>query len=354
MAQEAYKRQAAADPDLDPSWQIVKRWPKIRGEPKIAWRFLYLRSNRGREQIAVKAVDLGADQNTSDDAGNRYLDTLRREGLIECQQLGSGVKLITLLDPLDVAKARRACGGDSQILFGFLEELEEPSDTEYPPAVIGFAEGGAEREQSASLQHAAEPTPALKGAEPRCDPDNSAAVPPSEPRSDRGSTLGTAERADKDKDNPVCASLTKTKTETIKDSVYSRDQGAPRNRDGHRGSTLGTAERKAGGTATIGEALAGVIDGSVHQASIDRVAERIRRAVGDAGAEPVVIALAHAYADCRVKGPDLDLLLQRVASGYDAKGLPIVNRGGFFRRQVLFKFADLGIRPEDYLPRKPR
>jgi|SRR5581483_6099979 len=93
-------------PEFEAQWELIKRWPGIRAEPKIAWRYLYLASRGGRRQIEIKPAELGADQNTSDDAGRRYLQSLARAGLIEVKHLDGGRKLVTLHDPRDVSKAR--------------------------------------------------------------------------------------------------------------------------------------------------------------------------------------------------------------------------------------------------------
>jgi len=111
-----------------PAWRAVKRWPGLRGEPKLAWRFLYEFAGGQFATIIITAADVGADQGTSDRGGRRALEALALAGLVEVLERSGGRWTIYLANPLDVARARRSRGSDGQgELFDSEQIAEEPT-----------------------------------------------------------------------------------------------------------------------------------------------------------------------------------------------------------------------------------
>jgi len=117
-----------------PAWRAVKRWPGLRGEAKLAWRWLWEFGGGIGATVVATAADVGADQGTSSTAGRRSLESLATEGLLELVERAKGRWTVYLPDPLDVAKARRSRGCDGQ---GELFELDEPlaEEPKTPPTV---------------------------------------------------------------------------------------------------------------------------------------------------------------------------------------------------------------------------
>lgn len=124
----------------EPDWQAVKRWPGLRGEAKLAWRFLREFGGGIGSTVVITAADVGADQGTSSTAGRRAIESLALEGLIELVERAKGRWTVYLPNPLDVARARRSRGYDGQAeLFDRdpLEGCDEPLDEEpkQPPTI---------------------------------------------------------------------------------------------------------------------------------------------------------------------------------------------------------------------------
>lgn len=118
----------------EPAWRAVRRWPGLRGEAKLAWKFLSEFGGGVGSTVLVTAADLGADQGTSSTAGRRAIESLAVEGLVELVERAKGRWTVYLPDPLDVARARRSRGCDGQ---GELFELSEPlAEEPKPPPTI--------------------------------------------------------------------------------------------------------------------------------------------------------------------------------------------------------------------------
>ena len=112
----------------DPAWEMVRRWPGLRAENKLAWMYLWNRSRGGRLQIDVTGAEIAADQGTSSDAGLSRIKNLKAAGLIVVRRSDrqTGVRTIELPHPFDVSRARKI-EWDGQFEFEFMESpsLEE-------------------------------------------------------------------------------------------------------------------------------------------------------------------------------------------------------------------------------------
>lgn len=347
---DAARQRMPRTDQTNPAWEVVKRWPAVRGEVKIAWRDLHDLSGGGREQVAIKAGWLGAQQNTSTQAGLRYLEALKREGLIETSELGGGVKLVTVMDPLDVAKARRACAGDNQALFGFLKELEESADTEYAPAVVRMASAppdGAISPPAAIPRGGAPPPGAISSPPEEARWKRSAVpVPGAEAERRSGSEVGTGTEVDKDKD--IVARAFKTKTIDNQTIVYSKSQARRSEAERRSGSEGGTGTATETGAARLAEVMPAAFAASGYAAVERLVAETvaaIQQVVCDPRANDVARRAAWAVEEGDLPRRELDRILCRLRAGVDQHARPIASRGAYFRRQIDIKFAELRISP---------
>ena len=106
-------------------WQLVRTW-KMRGEPKLAWWYLYFEAAGGRcTTLHIHPSTLAAYQGVDTRSGVRALESLESHGFIEVVDKG-GIWIIYLADPLVVVKGRRAHEGDGQ--GELFETLEQPAD----------------------------------------------------------------------------------------------------------------------------------------------------------------------------------------------------------------------------------
>lgn len=119
----------------EPDWQAVKRWPGLRGEAKLAWRFLKDFGGGIGTTVVVTAADVGADQGTSSTAGRRAIESLALEGLLELVERAKGRWTVYLPNPLDVARARRSRGCDGQGELFDLDDEPLTEEPETPPTV---------------------------------------------------------------------------------------------------------------------------------------------------------------------------------------------------------------------------
>lgn len=119
----------------EPDWEAVKRWPGLRGEAKVAWRFLRDFGGGIGSTVVVTAADVGADQGTSSTAGRRALESLALEGLLELVERAKGRWTVYLPNPLDVARARRSRGCDGQGELFDREDEPLAEEPEMPPTV---------------------------------------------------------------------------------------------------------------------------------------------------------------------------------------------------------------------------
>lgn len=78
-AETIWQLRAAASPE----WQLVRRWPGISAEDKLAWCYLWATSRCGSELISVTPTMVAEDQQVTSDAGRARLKNLQAEGLIK-------------------------------------------------------------------------------------------------------------------------------------------------------------------------------------------------------------------------------------------------------------------------------
>ncbi len=96
------------------AWGAVRTIKGLRGEAKVAWRYLYELAGGRPASIMVDASAVGANQGTSDRAGRRALEALAIYGLIDVADRIGGRWKVYVNDPLEVQRARRLSHGDSQ------------------------------------------------------------------------------------------------------------------------------------------------------------------------------------------------------------------------------------------------
>jgi hypothetical protein len=124
-------RKLSNDSRPDPAWEMVRRWPGMRGEDKLAWMYVWQRSRGGRELIDITPAEIAADQNVSSDAGRQRIKNLTNAGLILIvkSQRSTGVRTLELPHPSDVSRARKI-EWDGQFEFAFMDEADSFTDGE--------------------------------------------------------------------------------------------------------------------------------------------------------------------------------------------------------------------------------
>lgn len=107
----------------EPAWEMVRRWPGLRGEDKLAWLYAWMKSRGGRERITLTGAEIAMDQGTSSDAGRQRIKNLATVGLfvICLHDRMTGVYTVELPEPMEVSRAR-AVQWDPQYTFEFFQE----------------------------------------------------------------------------------------------------------------------------------------------------------------------------------------------------------------------------------------
>lgn len=108
------------------TYRAVMRWPDLRGEPKLAWWFLYQLAKGGNEKIVVTPSEVGAAIGTGDASGRRAMNSLAAAKLVTIETQYKGRWTLIVNDPIEVAKARRIAG-DAQFELPF-EDLERSAE----------------------------------------------------------------------------------------------------------------------------------------------------------------------------------------------------------------------------------
>lgn len=122
-------------PPADAAWEGVRKWQSsgqyaLSAADKLAWLFLWLRSQQGRQRIAVTPAEVAADQNVTSDAGRQRLKNLRQIGLLLVRKEADtrGVWIIELPNPERVAQGL-AVKWDAQRVLDFLsDELQDDAE----------------------------------------------------------------------------------------------------------------------------------------------------------------------------------------------------------------------------------
>jgi hypothetical protein len=94
-------------PAADAAWERVRKHPRLRGESKLAWHFVWQRAGGTPQTVYVTAIDVGGDQGRPKQTGYRALENLAGEGLIDVIDIRDGVWCVYVVDPAELAQARR-------------------------------------------------------------------------------------------------------------------------------------------------------------------------------------------------------------------------------------------------------
>lgn len=117
--------QDAVDPR---EWAIVRAWPRLSGEAKLAWLCI-AELAAGESLVIVSAAVVGADQGTSDRAGRRSIEALASNGLLFVRSREAGRYELELRSPSECRKIKgRLVADPQQELPGFFAEDEEIRD----------------------------------------------------------------------------------------------------------------------------------------------------------------------------------------------------------------------------------
>lgn len=157
MGQQQRHQRSAVSGQPDPAWEMVRRWPGMRGEDKLAWLYVWRRSRGGLEQIDITPAEIANDQNVSSDAGRQRIKNLDAAGLILIvrSDRSTGVRTIEMPLPSDVSRARKI-EWDGQFEFGFMD--------------AGFMDAGA-HDASDDGESQATSRAATAACAPACDDD---------------------------------------------------------------------------------------------------------------------------------------------------------------------------------------
>jgi hypothetical protein len=93
----------------DEAWDLVRRHPLLRGEPKIAWRLLWELAGGKPGTVRISPADIGLDQGREDPkrCGLRAIESLELAGLIEVVDRRSGRWSVYVVQPAELERARR-------------------------------------------------------------------------------------------------------------------------------------------------------------------------------------------------------------------------------------------------------
>lgn len=176
---------------IDEEWQLVKCRRDIRGEAKLAWRFLV--ETFGFQSCTVNAAAVGADQGSEQRAGLRALTALAVAGLVEVddRDRGRGVWTVYVPKPSDVQRGLRRAHGDHQ------STLFDPLDAGGGDPLESNAGSGAAEVASADVvqlppRAPLDPSERLLITQPSpLDPSEERASPPARARSTDGRSWRT-------------------------------------------------------------------------------------------------------------------------------------------------------------------
>lgn len=138
------RRQLTKEEMLGGAWELVRRWPKMSGQDKLAWAFLRVESKGGRYTVKTTAAAIAADQGVSNDAAVDRLANLKEKwGLIEYRfdEL-TGLYVIELLDAREAVRLK-AIKVDPQLLLFSEEHDDEPGTWE--PTTVSFVTSGSQQ-----------------------------------------------------------------------------------------------------------------------------------------------------------------------------------------------------------------
>jgi len=145
-------------------FNLVMRWPGLRGEPKLAWWTLYfMAAERNCTTIDIHPAAIAAAQGTDARSGARCLQALERFGLITVIDRKVSWK-VYLNDPLEAAHVRPGPKSDGQGELAFLQDdrlADEheifPSDRGAKDSPVALAIRPTQPTQAASADVAQQP-----------------------------------------------------------------------------------------------------------------------------------------------------------------------------------------------------
>jgi hypothetical protein len=298
--------------------ETVRTWPGLTAQAKLAHQYLYYERQRvggtvvGQPgTVRITYAELGADQGTSSQSGQRALENLMVEGLVELIDSRAYLKTCYLADPLDAAIARRrAHEGDGQgVLFEAQEEPATPADepkysmadwqpaaTESPPEGIGGPAAGVQRPPGPpGLNSGSGPDPVRNRSGTGPDPESARGLKTSARglktfslkserlktfslKSERLKTFSPKSKKTSDCDT-VGAPLRRAQSEVLQSEVF---KGARANSGS--GPDPEPAPEAGPLAGVLEELLAGRIPSPAQQAAwIEELAAWIEERVGDAG-----------------------------------------------------------------------
>jgi hypothetical protein len=168
-------------------FNLVMRWPGLRGEPKLAWWTLYfVAAQRDCTTIDIHPAAIAAAQGTDARCGVRCLQALERFGLITVIDRKVSWKVF-INDPLEAAHVRPGPKSDGQGELSFLQDDQSADEHEIFPA-----DRGANDSPIALAIRPAQPTQAALADVAQHPP--SAVVAQQPPNLARAKTSETSER----------------------------------------------------------------------------------------------------------------------------------------------------------------
>src|SRR6185436_6370469 len=134
---DAAPRRQLESPLDSQRFNLVMRWPGLRGEPKLAWWTLYfMAAERKCTTIDIHPAAIAAAQGTDSRCGVRCLQALERFGLITVIDRKVSWK-VYLNDPLEAAHVRPGPKSDGQGELSFLQDDQLADEHEIFPSDRG-------------------------------------------------------------------------------------------------------------------------------------------------------------------------------------------------------------------------
>jgi hypothetical protein len=134
-----------ATPEIDDAWEQVQKHAGLRGEPKLAWWYLWRLSRRGTCTVYPTALEIGAAQGRGKQTGYRALVALADVGLIEKQEDRDGRWCVYVVHPAEVGRPRRRTS-DGQRLIPELERDCQVGSSAEEGSGLGLGQDGAAAE----------------------------------------------------------------------------------------------------------------------------------------------------------------------------------------------------------------
>lgn len=272
----AWRPQGGSSTIAVPAWELVRRWPGLRGEDKLAWLYLWSKSRQGSQQVDTTAAEVAADQGTTADAGRQRIRNLDREGLIRIlrHERLTGVFFVECFEPDAVCRAKPV-EWDGQRVFGFLMEQWQGSESAtgdellseagQSDAIAGRVFGSAHRQEATE-------------------------DPPELPRCHRGSSGGSSVRAYLQEPSSAKSISGPSTFGALADVGFkNRRSQELSEKCGHRGSSGGSSvgpSDNAGTPAGLRQPFAG---GDDETAALARLIEMRRAEVAPRAVEPTAM-----------------------------------------------------------------